>query len=352
MDEGQNYRRLGLFVLVTLALLAAILFILGGRSLFQPTFTFETYFNESVAGLEIGASVKYRGVPLGQVTEILTAGALYQENLPLGQRKPYIVVRAKVSGTSAAQTKLMQTEIREHVAQGLRVQTQLAGITGQQYLALDYLNPKTYPPLEFDWTPKYPYVPSAPSLTGEIITNAQSFIASLNQADVKDLGQNLNKLIVNLNEKLDKVPLAEISTELKGALKSAHQTIDRVDRVIAGAPIDETVQKLASASARLDKLLADPGLQQTVDNAAAFTERLRKIGESGELDRVVRNIDETIQRLDGMLGDNQYDVRTILQDLRVTVDNLRTFSESIKRYPAGALVGGPPEKVVLPKESK
>ena len=135
-------------------------------------------------------------------------------------------------------------------------------------------------------------------------------------------------------------------------LKSAHETIDRVDRVVAGAPLAETVQTLASASARLDKLLANPGLRQTVDNAAALTARLRKIAQSGELDRVVRNIDETVQRLDAMLGDNQYDVRTILQDLRVTVDNLRTFSETVKRYPAGALLGGPPEKVVLPKESK
>ena len=209
---------------------------MGGRSLFQPTFTFETYFNESVAGLEIGAPVKFRGVPLGQVTQILTSGALYQENLPVGQRKPYIVVRAKVSGSSAAQTRQMREDAQKNVELGLRVQTQLAGITGQQYLALDYFDPKTYPPLQFDWTPEYPYVPSAPSLTGTIIANAQRFIASLNEADVKDLGQNLNKLIVNLNAKLDKVPLAELSTELKGALKSARQTIDRVDRVIAAAP--------------------------------------------------------------------------------------------------------------------
>ena len=352
MDEKQNYRRLGLFVLVTLTLLAAILFVLGGRSLFQPTFTFETYFNESVAGLEIGAPVNFRGVPLGQVTEIVTASALYQRDVPLVKRTSYIVVRAKVSGSSAAQTAQMEKDARENVELGLRVQTQLAGITGQQYLALDYFDPKTYPPLEFNWTPKYPYIPSVPSLTGTIIANAQRFIASLNQADVKDLGQNLNKLVVNLNAKLDKVPVAEISTELEGALKSARRTIDRVDRVVAGAPIDETVQKLASASARLDKLLADPGLQQTVDNVASFTEHLRKIGESGELDRVVRNIDEAVQRLDGMLGDNQYDVRTILQDLRVTASNLRTLSETVKRYPAGALIGGPPEKVVLPKDSK
>jgi phospholipid/cholesterol/gamma-HCH transport system substrate-binding protein len=352
MDEGQNYRRLGLFVLVTVALVAGILFVLGGRSLFQPTFTFETYFDESVTGLEIGAPVNFRGVPLGQVTEIVTASALYQSDVPLVKRTSYIVVRAKVSGSSAAQTAQMEKDIRENVELGLRVQTQLAGITGQQYLAFDYFDPKTYPPLEFNWTPKYPYIPSVPSLTGTIIANAQRFIASLNQADVKDLGQNLNKLVVNLNAKLDKVPVAEISTELEGALKSARRTIDRVDRVVAGAPIDETVQKLASASARLDKLLADPGLQQTVDNVASFTEHLRKIGESGELDRVVRNIDEAVQRLDGMLGDNQYDVRTILQDLRVTASNLRTLSETVKRYPAGALIGGPPDKVVLPKDSK
>jgi len=352
MDEGQNYRRLGLFVLVTLALVAGILFVLGGRSLFEPTFTFETYFDESVTGLEIGAPVNFRGVPLGQVTEIVTASALYQSDVPLVKRTSYIVVRAKISGSSAAQTAQLEKDTRENVGLGLRVQTQLAGITGQQYLALDYFDPKTYPPLEFNWTPKYPYIPSVPSLTGTIIANAQRFIASLNQADVKDLGQNLNKLVVNLNAKLDKVPVGEISTELEGALKSARRTIDRVDRVIAGAPIDETVQKLASASARLDKLLANPGLHQTVDNVAAFTERLRKIGESGELDRVVRNIDETVQRLDAMLGDNQYDVRTILQDLRVTANNLRTLSETVKRYPAGALIGGPPEKVVLPKDSK
>ena len=94
----------------------------------------------------------------------------------------------KGSGANAAQTEQMREDIQKNVELGLRVQTQLAGITGQQYLALDYFNPKTYPPLQFDWTPEYQYVPSAPSLTGEIITGAQSFIASLNEADVEDVG--------------------------------------------------------------------------------------------------------------------------------------------------------------------
>ena len=62
MDGRKRYFRLGLFVFVSIVSVAAILFILGGRALFEPTMTFETYFDESVAGLDI----KFRGVPLGQ----------------------------------------------------------------------------------------------------------------------------------------------------------------------------------------------------------------------------------------------------------------------------------------------
>src|SRR5262245_30717971 len=71
MTEETKYRRLGVFVFVALALLFGILFLLGGRSLFQPTLVFETYFNDSVAGLDVGSPVRFRGVPLGQVSEIL-----------------------------------------------------------------------------------------------------------------------------------------------------------------------------------------------------------------------------------------------------------------------------------------
>ena len=67
---------------------------------------------------------------------------------------------------------------------------------------------------------------------------------------------------------------------------------------------------------------------------------------------MVKRIDDTAERLDALIGDNQYDVRVIVQDLRVTADNLRVLSETVKRYPAGVLVGGPPDKVQLPGASR
>lgn len=349
MNDKQQYLRLGIFVMLSLTILFGVLFILGGRSLFEPSLTVETYFDDSVAGLELGAPVKFRGVPLGHVSAIALSSAVYEGDVAAGKRKGYIVVRATMTG---ARTQIWKKELDAYVKRGLRVQTQLAGITGQQHIALDFLDPRTHPPLPFDWTPDYPYVPSAPSFTSQIITNVQSLISSLDKADIQQLGQNLNALVVNLNKKLDEVPVAQLSAEAMAVLKDARATIDRVDRVLAQAPIDETVRNLAAASGRLDELLADPALRRTLGDVSTVTGRLRKIAENGELDRIVKNLDRTVQRADALLADNQYDVRGVVQDLRTTADNLRTLSEIVKHYPPGLLIGGPPQKVQLPKGAR
>jgi len=253
---------------------------------------------------------------------------------------------------SADEAEQMERDVAQLVRRGLRAQTQLAGITGQQYLSLDFLDPGKSPPLEFQWTPKYPYVPSAPSLTGEIIANAETFLASLNEADVKTLSRNINALVVNLNNKVSEVPVAELSAQAHDVLKNANAAFERVDRILAAAPIDHTLRKIDSASTRLDALLADPGLKQTVDNVAAISARVRKLTDDGDLDRMVKRVTDTAERLDALVGDNQYDVRVIVQDLRVTARNLRTLSETVKRDPAGVLIGGPPAKVHLPGSSR
>jgi phospholipid/cholesterol/gamma-HCH transport system substrate-binding protein len=352
MDEPKGWFRLGLFVVVSLTILFAVVFVLGGRSLFQPTFTFETYFDGSVAGLGIGAPVQFRGVPLGQVTEIATTASEYEDGAPIDKRKSYILVRAKLAGDTD-QVKQWRDEVSAYIQRGLRAQTQIAGVTGQQFLSLDFFDPERNPPLPIDWQPEYPYLPSAPSLTGQIIGNLQKFLGSLNEADIKDLGQNLNALVETLSRKVEAVPVAKLSDEVSGVLQDARATIDRLDDVIAKAEVDEAVHNIASASARLDTLLSGPELEQTVDNAAAFTGRLRAIVETGRIDEIVEKLDQTIQRVDALVGDNQYDVRVIVQDLRATADNLRTVSETAKRYPAGVLIGGPPKEVHMPwKDSK
>lgn len=350
MTEETRYRRLGVFVFAALALIVGVLFLLGGRSLFQSTFTFETYFNDSIAGLEIGSPLRFRGVPLGQVTEILPSWTEYEWQVPSNKRRGYIVVRATISQNREWIARIRH-EAGDMIKAGLRAQTQLAGITGQQYLGLDILDPVQYPPLPFDWKPRYVYVPSAPSLTSQIIANVQHFLANLDKLDVAALGRNLNALIENLNNKISEVPVAELSAEASAVLTDARTTINHLDGILTGPDIPLFLRNLGQASGRLDGLLGDPGLKQTIDNVADVSVRLRRFAASGELDRTVRRIDELASRLDGTVGDNRYDVRVIVQDLRVTADNIRTLSDNLKRNPAGILLGGPPEKVQFPGKS-
>ncbi|MBK1723878.1 MlaD family protein [Thiocystis violacea] len=347
MDERQGYVRLGIFVSVAVAALLGVLFILVGRSMLKPTLVIETYFNQSVAGLELGAPVNFRGVPVGQVSDILLSAVTYERGVPLENRRAYIVVRAKLSGPDAL-LEQWRTEIQDYVARGLRAQTQLAGITGQLYLVLDYFDPERYPPLPFDWTPKDPYIPSAQSLTGELIAKAQEFLASLNEAGIRELGTNLNRLIVTLDHKLDQLPIETLSGEMVALMADSRALVKRLDQTLAEAPIAQAMRRFASASKRVDDLLADPSFGRTLHNAEDFSARLKAIAEGDALARTLTNLDQTLQRVDALVGDNQYDVRVIVADLRVTAANLRALSERAKRDPAGFFIGGPRQGAEFP----
>jgi len=180
--------------------------------------------------------------------------------------------------------------------------------------------------LPFPWSPKYPYLPSAPSLTGEIVNNVQHFLAGLNEVDVKALARNVNNLLLTLNDKASQLPVAAIAQDLQSVLKSTSATVNHVNDAVTA-----------------------PGIRQSIDNVAVMTTRLRQLTERGELDRTVSELDKTVARLDGVVGDNEYDLRIIVEDLRATAHNLRTLSAALKSHPVGALIASPPEEVQLPK---
>ena len=62
MSLRANYFKLGLFVIGALVSGVILLIVIGSGRWFQPKLTIETYFNESVQGLDIGSKLKYRGV--------------------------------------------------------------------------------------------------------------------------------------------------------------------------------------------------------------------------------------------------------------------------------------------------
>ncbi len=70
MASPSNHWKLGLFVVCGVALGLTSVVVLGARGLHENTVSYQSYFDESVQGLDVGSPVKFRGVTIGTVSKI------------------------------------------------------------------------------------------------------------------------------------------------------------------------------------------------------------------------------------------------------------------------------------------
>ena len=70
MNDNSKFK-LGLFIIFAAIIFFAALFILGTMDRFKEKAHLSTLVSESVQGLSVGSSVKYQGVPIGNVSEIM-----------------------------------------------------------------------------------------------------------------------------------------------------------------------------------------------------------------------------------------------------------------------------------------
>ena len=124
VTEQASYTRLGAFVLAGVALVVAAVVVFGGGLFRQRGVVIETYFDEAVQGLEVGAPVKYRGVRVGSVIEIGLAQDVYQ--IPITEERfykegRYVVVRARLRRTTGeleAERRRIESRVPRELAAG------------------------------------------------------------------------------------------------------------------------------------------------------------------------------------------------------------------------------------------
>lgn len=70
MATPSNHWKLGLFVVTGVVVGLGTVVALGARGLHKETVAYESFMDESVQGLEVGSPVKFRGVTIGNVSQI------------------------------------------------------------------------------------------------------------------------------------------------------------------------------------------------------------------------------------------------------------------------------------------
>ena len=352
MSLRANYYKLGLFVVGSIACAVAILLIVGSGRWFTPKLTVETYFNESVQGLDVGSKLKYRGVEIGSVTRISFTYTRYQVERPIAERARYVLVEAEIQprllgGRSAAGDLTQPTAAALEADRGLRVKLAPQGITGTSYLEIDYVDPSANPVLAIDWTPLYIYIPSARSTVTTFVEAATEIVDRLHNLDIEGTVANLNTLLVTTNERI-----ADIDTKTIG--KQAERTLAKVESAldsIAGKRIsDEAVALIAElrqTNRELRDTIGDPAWRKLPQEAGAAAAEMRKLVADPKLAASLGHLERTLGRLDRITGGGQGDLTTTLENLRQITDNLRQLTEDAKRYPSNVLFGQPPAPTPL-----
>jgi paraquat-inducible protein B len=325
------YLRVGLLIVGGFALLFALLWFLGGGAIRQGTL-FESYFSESVQGLEVGASVKYRGVTIGRVSELGLVSAEYSTDQSLDQqRKTYRLVFVRYQVDTSKIGRVPDT--RSAVELGLRARLASQGITGLSYLELDFVDPARYPALDVPWTPRAEYIPSMPSTFSQVQDAAQQVLAKLNRVDIDMLATQLTGLLTDLRTELT-------TGEVHNTLLAARTLLSTATDTIKAADVPGLTADIKSTSGSLRDTVQGEAMRKLLTNAALAAERLANA--ANRLPALLNALQTTTQRAGSGTSDLEQGLVPLLRDLQAAVQNLRELTDSLRRYPAQVLSPPPP----------
>src|SRR5262245_25250575 len=244
MSKKANPTSIGLFLVMGLALAVAGLLLFSSRSLFHPQHKDILYFNTSLKGLNPGAPVKFRGVTIGSVVEILIRHNQASNDFAM----PVVIAIDKKLAQSRSDQLLRigsQSGLDELIRNGLRGQLDAESlVTGVLYVELDVL-PNAPPPVFHQLQPEYSEIPTVP-------TDIQQLLASLAQFDAHGLSDKLNALLTRLDTGFGQLNVAEINSGLTNLLKAANRLVNTPDLTNALAALRPTLDKAGALLKRID----------------------------------------------------------------------------------------------------
>lgn len=333
MAKPANKTLIGLFVVGAVVLAIAGVAMLGsGRFLTQRP-KYVMFFSGSVNGLTVGSPVLFRGVKVGEVTEVAARFnpkdlsvviPVYSEAVPGSFHVPADLKWMVDKGQYPFFNKL--------VRKGLKAQLKLKSvITGQLYIALDFYPDK---PMQLVGLEKrYPEIPTIPS-------TADVLMATLEKVPLREIADRLLKVTEGIEKTVNS---PEVAGNLKGlniALREVTDLVRDIDAEIKpmAASIKDTSDAARGAFVQAEKTLAlkdgEAGkiagrVQETLGRAGAALEEMRS----------------TIASYNGIADRNAdigYDLARSLREIEAAARSIRSLTDYLERHPE-ALVRGKKE---------
>jgi paraquat-inducible protein B len=217
--------------------------------------SYRLVFNESVRGLEPGAPVEFKGIRIGEVTEMRAQfdAITYQFSVPVVIRVDPASLGVKMIGRAPEENTgaVHQRMIDALVARGARAQLRSGSLlTGALFVAIDMF--PDAPRASVDWSQDPPEIPTVPGEVAAIEANVVSIIKKIDQMPIKGIGDDLRKALAGVDQTM---------ASARGTLGNADRTLGSADKLIEpdsllGGALGETLQEVNRAARSL-RVLAD-----------------------------------------------------------------------------------------------
>ncbi len=242
-------------------------------------------FDESVRGLQRGAAVEFRGVPIGRVTEIsfkLSNGG--------DTRIPVLIELESAVLKNALEPEVEgEFDLRAAIRKGLRAKLGSASlITGALYVALD-INPAEAPST-VEVVNDLPVIPSKPGGLAQIEARLNDILA-----------------------KIEALPLEETLTKF-------------------GNAADETSVTVAEAREAFDSI------EETLAEARAILASDSTQGLTAEINKTLAELQTSVNSL-GPSGSLQGDLRRTLDEIRAAARSFENLSNTVDEKPNSLIFG-------------
>ena len=232
----------GAFVIGAFAIGVLAMLFFGSLNFLRHQQRFVVYFKESVQGLNLGSSVKFKGVAVGKVVDLRI---LYDQ----ARRNSVVEVvcefdRNMIEDEKGKEVDVSdQTQLKALVDHGLRAQLGVVGLaTGLLVVELDFYDPTEYPYAKnYFVDSKYTVVPPMPSTIAEFQASATEILTKIRHVDFEGIGNNLKGLLVETRAKVNDLDLKALgnqwirtgvayedlakSPELKETIKNLNKTL-------------------------------------------------------------------------------------------------------------------------------
>ena len=321
---------IGAFVCGALVLLVTAIVVFGSGRLFRHTREFVLYFDSSVNGLHVGAPVKFKGVEIGAVKNIVLQ---LEQNLNVS-KIPVIVeidldklTARGVHGSIAEDTDAF---LQAMIERGLRGQLLMESlVTGLLYVGLDFF-PGTPVVLvqRADGNNRYPEIPTTATTLEQAQDAATRIIAKIEELDFKGVATSLSASIEGIN-KLVNAP------ELKDSLRALAQTIRKTDEAIS------SIQKTATT--------IDSGMASLTENFGRTSDATREALQQVEI--TLKQTDGTLKATEAAMVNVRaisdpdaatfYEIARSLREVSAAARSLRLLADSIERNPRALIFGKP-----------